>query len=190
MADVTKPEVAEVVVVEGWRDKAAVDRAVKADVVVTGGMAVSRELIGFLRKVAAERGVIILTDPDAMGERIRTRIADRVPGCKHAFIPPEEATDGSDIGIEHASPSAIDRALARVRAEVPAKVWRITWSDMMEAGLVGAPGASVRRAKVARDLGVGYGNAKSFWKRLNVLGVDPEEFRAAVRAAGGGRSHD
>ncbi|CAB3389230.1 ribonuclease M5 [Kyrpidia sp.] len=190
MADVTKPEVAEVVVVEGWRDKAAVDRAVKADVVVTGGMAVSRELIGFLRKVVAERGVIILTDPDAMGERIRKRIADRVPGCKHAFIPPEEATDGSDIGIEHASPSAIDRALARVRTEVPAKAWRITWSDMMEAGLVGAPGASVRRAKVARDLGVGYGNAKSFWKRLNVLGVDPEEFRAAVRSAGGVRSHD
>lgn len=32
-----------------------------------------------------KRGVIIFTDPDYPGERIRKIISDKVPGCKHAF---------------------------------------------------------------------------------------------------------
>ncbi|MDI3256744.1 MAG: ribonuclease M5 [Kyrpidia sp.] len=186
MTEKSKPRVAEVVVVEGWRDKAAVDRAVRADVAVTGGTAVSPGLIGFLRRVSRERGVIVFTDPDPMGEWIRRRIAGKVPGCKHAFLSPEEATDGRDVGIEHANPASIARALVAVRTETLDRPWAISWEEMIEAGLAGSGGASDRRANVARRLGIGYGNAKAFWKRVNILGVAREEFWAAVRACEGG----
>lgn len=173
-------EIAEVIVVEGWRDKQAVDRAVSADVVVTGGSAVSPELLSLLRRVQSRRGIIVLTDPDPDGERIRRRISRCVPGCKHAFLAPEEATDGRDVGVEHALPEAIRRALRAARAERADCSERIPWEAILQAGLAGTPGAAARRAAVAKRLGVGYGNGKSFWKRLNLLGVSPEEFWAAV----------
>ncbi|MBX6394641.1 MAG: ribonuclease M5 [Alicyclobacillaceae bacterium] len=181
----------EVIVVEGWRDKQAVDRAVVADVVVTGGAALSSSLLAFLRRAQQERGVILLTDPDPMGERIRHRIASRVPGCKHAFLAPEDATDGQDIGIEYAAPEAIARALAAVRTEGKDRAWAISWEDMLQAGLVGTPDASARRALVAKRLNIGYANGKAFWKRINVLGVTRQEFWEAVDALDpGGGSHD
>lgn len=186
-----KEAISEVIVVEGWRDKQAVDRAVVADVVVTGGAALSSSLLAFLRRAQQERGVILLTDPDPMGERIRHRIASRVPGCKHAFLAPEDATDGQDIGIEYAAPEAIARALAAVRTEGKDRAWAISWEDMLQAGLVGTPDASARRALVAKRLNIGYANGKAFWKRINVLGVTRQEFWEAVDALDpGGESHD
>jgi ribonuclease M5 len=186
-----KEAIREVIVVEGWRDKQAVDRAVLADVVVTGGAAVSSSLLSFLQRAQQERGIILLTDPDPMGERIRHRIASRVPGCKHAFLAPEEATNGLEIGVEYAAPEAIARALAAVRTEGTDRPWTISWEDMLRAGLVGTPDAAARRAQVAKSLNIGYANGKAFWKRLNVLGVTRQEFWEAVDALdSGGGSHD
>lgn len=46
--------------------------------------------------------MIILTDPDHAGERIRKIVSAKVPGCKHAFIPEKDATRKGDIGVENA----------------------------------------------------------------------------------------
>ena len=35
-----------------------------------------------------------------------------------------------------------------------------------------------RRLQLGEQLGIGYGNAKAFWKKLNMLGVSHEEFEA------------
>ena len=37
------------------------------------------------------RGVIVLTDPDFPGEKIRKIITEHVPDCKHAFIDKKSA---------------------------------------------------------------------------------------------------
>ena len=38
-----------------------------------------------IKAAQKRRGVIIFTDPDFAGEKIRKKIAAEVPGCKHAF---------------------------------------------------------------------------------------------------------
>ena len=38
-----------------------------------------------------KRGVIIFTDPDAPGEKIRSTINQHVKGCKNAFIDRKKA---------------------------------------------------------------------------------------------------
>lgn len=47
-------------------------------------------------------------------------------------------------------------------------------------GLSGAAEASGRRAKLGEILGLGYGNAKVFLKRLNHYGITREEFQQAM----------
>ncbi len=185
----------EVIVVEGKDDTVAIRRAVEAETIETGGSAIGEEVLRRIELAAARRGVIIFTDPDHAGERIRKIVAARVPGCKHAFLPQEEATYKGDIGIENASPASIKRALAAVRSEIPAgeapEGQVVTWQALMEAGLIVHPEAASRRLAVGKLLGIGYANGKQFHKRCAMFRITPEEFREALasmerEAQGGG----
>nr|WP_318978471.1 ribonuclease M5 [Effusibacillus dendaii] len=174
-------KIKEVIVVEGLHDKDAIDRAVKADCLISGGSAVSETFLRQVERAQKERGVIIFTDPDYPGERIRKIVAQRVPGCKHAFLPKEEAIANGDLGIENASPESIRRALETVRTEWAGGDEQFSWAEMVEHGLNGAPNSAELRDRLGRLLGIGYGNAKTFWKRLNMLGVTREEWEWAWR---------
>src|SRR5690606_2326973 len=94
----------EIIVVEGKDDTVSIKRAVEADTIETGGSALHKRTIERIRLAQERRGVIIFTDPDYAGERIRKLISQKVPGCKHAFITQEDACYKDDIGVENASP--------------------------------------------------------------------------------------
>ncbi|WP_018131793.1 ribonuclease M5 [Effusibacillus pohliae] len=177
-------KIKEIIVVEGLHDKAAIDRAVAADCLISGGSAVSETFLKQVERAQRERGVIIFTDPDYPGERIRKIIAARVPGCKHAFLPKEEALANGDVGIENASPESIRRALASVRTEWAGTEERFTWLEMQERGLTGLPHSAELRDRLGQILGIGRCNAKTFWKRLNMLGVSRAEWEAAWKQLG------
>jgi len=174
----------EVIVVEGKDDTVAIKRAVDAETIETGGSAIGEDVLRRIELAAARRGVIIFTDPDHAGERIRKIVAARVPGCKHAFLPQEEATYRGDIGIENASPESIRRALAGVRSEAPLtdadEGQVVSWQELMAAGLIVHPEAASRRLEVGKLLGIGYANGKQFHKRCVMFRITPEEFKAAL----------
>jgi ribonuclease M5 len=171
--------VKEIIVVEGLHDKDAIDRAVQADCLISGGSAVSESFLRQVERAQKERGVIIFTDPDYPGERIRKIIANRVPGCKHAFLPKEEAIANGDLGIENASPASIRRALEGIRTEWTGAVEQFSWQEILQFGLTGEPDSAWKRDLLGRMLGIGQCNAKTFWKRLNMLGVSRQEWQAA-----------
>ena len=170
----------EVLVVEGKMDVIAVRKALDADCIVTGGFSLGRRALADIEAAYKRRGIIILTDPDSAGERIRRFLAKRFPEAKHAFIPKEEATAKGDIGVEQASPESIRRALAKVRTCTIAPREVFTSRDLILAGLSGGEDASRRRARLGERLGVGWANARTFCKRLNSYGVTREEFEAAL----------
>src|SRR5690606_4959245 len=169
----------EIIVVEGKDDTAAVKRAVEAETIETGGSAINAEIIGRIRLAQQRRGVIVLTDPDHAGERLRRIITAEVPGCKHAFIDQTDATYKDDIGVENASPEVIRRALEQVKTDLSRTSSHIAWDDLLEAGLVAHPAAADRRMKMGRLLGIGYGNGKHFYKRCMMFQVTKDEFDAA-----------
>ena len=107
----------EIIVVEGRDDVTAVKRALDAELITTGGFGFPKGVMERIKAAQKRRGVIIFTDPDFAGEKIRKKIAQEVPGCKHAFLPREEAKKDGDIGIENASPESILKALNKVRTE-------------------------------------------------------------------------
>lgn len=172
----------EVIVVEGKRDTIAVRRAVDADTIETGGSAVGQDVLSRIELAQKKRGVIILTDPDHAGERIRSIVAGRVPGCKHAFLAREDALLADDIGVENAQPEAIREALAGVRTEAESQGTDFGWADLHAAGLAGTIGAAERRLCVGRRLRIGYANAKTFLKRCAMFGITRAEVEEACAA--------
>ena len=79
------------IVVEGRYDKNALCQLVDAPVIETHGFGVMKDkrLLGFLRQVAAARGLIVLTDSDGAGFVIRNFLKGALPPEQvlHAYIP-------------------------------------------------------------------------------------------------------
>ena len=171
----------EVLVVEGKMDIVAIDKAVEADCIITGGFSLKPKTLDDIEKAYKKRGIIILTDPDCAGERIRKFLAKRFPEAKHAFVPKEDATANDDIGIEQASPEAIRTALEKVRTLDWNPTNEFTSADLIMNGLSGSNASSERRAVIGAKLGIGYANAKTFLTRLNHYGVTREELEKAIR---------
>ncbi|MBU3228371.1 ribonuclease M5 [Clostridium algidicarnis] len=170
----------EVIVVEGRDDITAVKRAVDAEVLAVGGFGINRSVIDKIKEAQKRQGVIILTDPDFAGEKIRSIIAKRVSGVKHAYISQAEGTKDGDIGVENASPETIIRAIKKAKCEIKDKVITFTIADMMNYGLVGNKKSSLKRDKLGKELGIGYGNSARFISRLNSFGIEKSEFLEAL----------
>ena len=114
-----KPKIKEVIVVEGKDDVSALRRAVEADILITTGLGLTEKRIEEIRVMAERQGVIVFTDPDFPGGKIRHILKDKIPGCKHAYITKDEARcpKTGKYGVEYASPEAILRALKAAKAE-------------------------------------------------------------------------
>ncbi len=161
-------------------DVVAINKAVEADCIITEGFNLKPQALKNIAEAEKKRGIIILTDPDSAGERIRLYLSRRFPHAKHAFIPVKDATANNDIGVEQAKPEAIRKALEKVRTLDWEPGNAFTGADLIMNGLSGSPEAAQRRAKAGELLGLGFANAKTFLKRLNHYGVTREEFDAAM----------
>ena len=170
----------EVIVVEGKDDIAAVKKAVDAEVIAVNGYGINQDSMNKIREAAKRTGVIILTDPDHAGERIRRMIAKRVPDAKHAYIMREEGTKNGNVGVENADEESIIRALENAKAVVEEKILLFSTRDMVYFKLSGAKDSKLRRQIMGKVLGIGYGNSSSFLSRLNSFKVSKEEFEKAI----------
>lgn len=171
----------EIIVVEGKDDVAAVQAAVDAQCIQTRGYSYGDKLVKILKEAQKRRGVIILTDPDYMGEKIRKDLAARVPGVKHAFIATDLALKEKNIGVENAKPQDILDALEKAQATLDQEEEIFSQEDLLKAGLVAGKMAAERRRLLGKRLHLGQCNGKQLLKRLNAFGISREEFEEQVK---------
>ena len=159
----------EVIVCEGRYDKNALKQVVDATVVTTGGFQIfnDREQLALLRRMAAERGLILLLDSDGAGFVIRNHIKSAIPPeqVKQAYIPDiygkekRKKTAGKEgkLGVEGMEPAVLIEALRRAGAtfldeDAPAdKGEPLTRADLMDLGLIGA-GSREKRQSLLKQL--------------------------------------
>ena len=172
----------EIIVVEGKDDTVAIRRAVDADTIETNGSAINEETIEKIRLAQQTRGVIILTDPDFPGHKIRNEIIEKVAGCKHAFIEKKHALHKhkKGVGVEYASPEEIRKALSAAHQMVEAPEEVITVEDLVDARLLGGADSKARRERLGELLKVGYANGKQLHKRLIMFQITKEQFIQAL----------
>lgn len=171
----------EVIVVEGRDDVTAVKRAVDAEIIAVGGFGINAKVISRIKEAQKRQGVIVLTDPDFAGEKIRAIISKRVDGIKHAYISRKEGTKADNIGVENASPEAIINALKGAKALTKEKREEFTPADLVYFKLNGHKESKIRRELLGKQLRVGYGNAGQLLSRLNNYGITKEEFVDAMK---------
>lgn len=173
----------EVIVVDGTSDIRAVKRAFEGNVecIATHGLGVREELLERLSVINDRQGIIVLTDPDYAGKRIRQKIRDYIPSAKHAYISRKEGTKIANVGVENASDEAIINAIKKAKPELEEVKERFTYQDIVEHGLSGMPDSKQRRIDLCDALKIEYSNAKQLVTRLNIYGISKQEFEDAMR---------
>ena len=175
-------KIKEIIVVEGKDDTVKVKQAVDCDTLETNGAAISESVLQQIELAQKTRGVIIFTDPDYPGEKIRKTIARRVPECKHAFLPKHLAKDrrGKKVGVEYADVREIRKALENALAMVEGQTEFLTKEDLLSWGFIGDRQSRKRRERLGEILSLGYANGKQLLKRLNMFQISREAFLQAA----------
>lgn len=181
-----KASIQEVIVVEGKDDTVNLKRFYQVDTYETRGSAISEADLERLARLHALRGVIVLTDPDYNGERIRRIVTQAIPTVKHAFLNPDEAvpkskTKGRSLGVEHASQEDLEKALAKVINPLEqATESDIKQSDLIRLKLLAATDSRQRREYLGQKLRIGYCNGKQLLKRLTLFGIGLREVETCM----------
>ena len=177
MALTEKRKIPEVIVVEGKDDTANLKRYYEVDTYETRGSAINHDDLERIATLQELRGVIVFTDPDYNGERIRKIIMQEIPQAKHAFLNrgeavPKSKTKGRSLGVEHASYEDLEKALSGlVGSYEDDHFFDITKSDLMRLGLLMGSDSRKRREYLGEELRIGYCNGKQLLKRLELFGV-------------------
>ena len=178
-------KIREVVIVEGKYDKNALSQAVDATILTTGGFSLfkDKDLRALLVRLAKERGVIVLTDPDGAGLVIRKHLRGFLPPetVKHAYIPPRQGKEprkkqaGKEglLGVEGMSPEILREILAKAGAtEYDGERKAVTKKELYEWGLSGGPNSAKLRKELQKKLDLPQNlSAKALCEVLTMLGL-------------------
>lgn len=176
-----KQVINEVIVVEGKNDTHRLKQFFNCETIETNGSGITKETIEYIKEINEKRGVIVFTDPDAPGEKIRTIINNAAKGCKNAFVLANDARGNHKVGIEHASKEVLLEALKHTVTYSDSKIGSITIQDIVNLGLSGSASSSFIRYEVAKKLHIGTCNSKTFLKRVNMLNLSIEDLEKVVR---------
>jgi len=170
----------ELIVVEGKTDLIFLKSFLDADIVITNGSEISRETLEFIKEANKRQGVIILTDPDYPGIRIRNIISQYIGECKHAYIDKKKAIKGNKVGVAEACKEDILVALNNVVTYSNVTNKSISEIELYELGLMGKGDSKTKRNKVCEYYHLGWCNAKSFCKRVNMFGLSLDDIRGVI----------
>ena len=166
-------KIKEIIVVEGKSDKQFLDTFIDADILTCNGSAIDGFSKEYLIELSKTRGVIILTDPDYPGEKIRKEISSYLPICKHAFVRKEFSISKHKVGVAEASKEEVLRALENVVTFETVNKGVLKEVDLYSLKIAGSDSKN-NKEKILNYFNLGYCNSKTLLKRLNYLNVSKE----------------
>ena len=161
-----KIKLSEAVIVEGKYDKIKLSNILDAFIIETNGFAVFKDKtkLSFIKKLAKERGLIILTDSDHAGFMIRNYISSGVPKeqIKNVYIPDifgkekrkNAPSKEGKIGVEGMTKEVIVEALSKAGITSSKSVCSdpVTTVDFYDLGLTGGAGSKAKRKALCKTL--------------------------------------
>lgn len=157
------------VIVEGKYDKIKLSSIIDAVIITTNGFSVikNKEKLEIIRFYAANKGIIILTDSDSAGFKIRNFIKGAVKNGKitNVYIPDifgkekrkSAPSKEGKLGVEGIDKDILIKAFEKAgitSSESAVRTEPVTKLDLYEAGLSGGENSSDKRSILLKELGL------------------------------------
>lgn len=182
------------IIVEGKYDKIKLSSVIDGVIIVTDGFGIfkDKEKMSLIRAYALKTGIIILTDSDSAGFKIRNYLKGSVDGkIINVYIPDvfgkerrkEKASKEGKLGVEGIDPEIILDAFKKagvVFSQRDDDASRITRLDLYNDGFSGGKDSSLKRKKLLKHLGLP--ELLSVSGMLDILNsmFTPEEYRQII----------
>ncbi len=161
-------QIKQAIIVEGKYDKIKLSSIVKAVIIPTNGFRIftDRETLALIRHYAETTGILILTDSDRAGFRIRSYLKGAIPEGRiyNIYIPDvfgkekrkEKPSAEGKLGVEGMDAEVLREAFrkAGVLTEETDVSDPLTKTDLYLAGLNGTPGSAEKRRELQKKLGL------------------------------------
>lgn len=156
------------VIVEGKYDKIKLSNILDALIIETNGFQIfkDKEKKKFIKRLADERGIIVLTDSDHSGFQIRSFVSMGIDKnkLKHIYIPDvygkekrkTEPSKEGKLGVEGIDDKTLIKLFDSLNIEYSLEENRelVTSYDLYKAGLSGVPDAKKNKKKFLKKLGL------------------------------------
>lgn len=181
-----KVNVDALIIVEGKTDIAFLSSFINSEFYSVNGSAINDKDISYIKKASKSKKIIVLTDPDYPGKRIRYIINSNVENCYNAFVRKEFSIKNHKVGVAESTKNEVLRAIENC-VSFGSKENKIDsnlkYEDMYELGFTGRKDSSKLRKKVCDYYFIEYCNSKQFYKRLSSLGVEKEDLIEVLKNA-------
>ena len=155
----------EAIIVEGKYDKMRLEKVCSSPIFTTEGFRIfkDKEKREFLKALAKERGLLILTDSDRAGFMIRNHIKGFVTEgeIKQAYIPEifgkekrkSAPSKEGKLGVEGIDEKLLSEVLSKYASPLDSNE-KITKNDLYDIGLYGGTDSAAARMSLCRKLSI------------------------------------
>ena len=172
-------------VVEGKSDVNFLKQFLEVNFYTTNGSDLSKEKILYLKQVSQSgKQIIVLTDPDFPGEKIRKEINQNIPESINVFLPKEKCLKKDKCGVAECDKETILEALSKIKTNGIIQKKYITIEQLNALGLSGNAQSKKNRQQICDRLNLGFCNSKTMIKRLYNMGIDFSKLEEVVKAYG------
>lgn len=169
-----KPIIDAIVIVEGKTDTIKLKSLFEVETIETDGFRCRKEIINLIKNVAKHKKIIIFTDPDLVGEKIRKILCENLDEFDQCFITKKDMVKNSKkIGIAEAKPEALIEALKNSFTYNKFSK-SISWEQYIDLELINN---KAKRINLCKRLKISYSNNKQLFKRLNMLNLSLNEIK-------------
>lgn len=185
------------VIVEGKYDKIKLSNFIDGVIIETDGFRIfsDKEKRAFIRNLALTKGIIIMTDSDSAGFRIRNFIRNIASGGTviNVYIPDvfgkekrkTEPSKEGKLGVEGLSEQIITEALAKAgvfHTETQKKDSReVTVTDLYEDGFTGSENSKEKKLQLLKNLSLPSKLSNSQLLKLINTFMSYEDYKEAVK---------
>lgn len=164
-----------ILVVEGKSDVEFLSNFLDCEFIITNGSEISSDTISLIKSLSQNKNIIVLTDPDSPGKRIRDIINREVDGCYNAFIRKELSIRKNKVGVAESTKEEVLKSLQNIHLfkrnnEKPL----ITYKDLIIFGYLALDNKKFRTF-LANKYGFDVVNTKTLIKRINMLNIPIEK---------------
>lgn len=191
-------KIKQAVIVEGKYDKIKLESIIDALIITTDGFEIFKdsEKMSMIRRLSETNGILIMTDSDVAGFKIRSYISGCVDTKKifHAYIPDilgkeprkEKGSKEGKLGVEGIPSRLIVEALERagvICEETERKQGFMTKYRLYEDGITGGENSALVRKALIKNLGLPERLSANSLVRVINESFSEEEYLSALKAA-------
>ena len=174
-----KPYISSILVVEGTNDASYISSLYEVEIVVLNGYDCPKEEIDYLKEVSQKKKVLLLTDPDEAGNKIRESLRSTKIDFIDLHADPSKCNKNGKHGVAECEKEEIHRVFATFVDKNPDIFQEIGVSDICLLNL-----NKESRKALCDHYHLGKCNNKKMAVRLNSLGIKKEDFMKEAKKYG------